>query len=76
MKYTKKSGSRRATTVPTLDLQKHRGRWVAIDPTTHRIVADGESLVAAEQAAHDQGIDRPLLLAVPRSDAFFVGNGL
>lgn len=58
---------------PRLDLTAYRGQWVAIDPKTQKIIASEMSLRAVEQKALRHGIEHPVLLAVPETDAFFVG---
>ena len=58
---------------PRIHVRPYVGRWVAIHPETHEIVADGASLREARRVAVQQGIERPLLMMVPESDGFFVG---
>jgi hypothetical protein len=60
-------------TRPRLDVRPYRGQWVAVDPKTHKVVTHDVSLEIAEQKAKAQGVRKPILLPVPKSDAFFVG---
>jgi hypothetical protein len=57
-----------------LDVSRYRGEWLALHPDTHRIIAHDVSLNRAKAAAVRQGIRSPLLYAVPKSDAYFVGG--
>jgi hypothetical protein len=58
---------------PRVDVRAYRGRWVALHPKTHEVISDGNSLSEARQSAIRQGIERPVLMMVPRSDGFFFG---
>lgn len=57
-----------------LNLRRYRGQWVALDPRTHRVLAHHAALQIAEREAVKRGTKKPLLLPVPKSDAFFVGS--
>ena len=59
--------------VPRLDVGQYAGRWVALDPVTNQVVADGASVREARQEAIRRGTKRPLLMVVPKSEGFFVG---
>lgn len=58
---------------PRVDVRQYVGRWVALDPETHEVLADGSSLSEAWDKAIEQGTDQPLLMMVPQSEGFFVG---
>lgn len=60
---------------PRLDLRRYRGEWVALDPTTHKVVANNASLREAERKAAARGVKKPVFLPVPETDAYFVGAG-
>ena len=64
---------RRKTTPPRLDVNQFRGEWVALDPKTRQVIGHAASLRDAERAAVERGVSKPLMLAVPESDAYFVG---
>jgi len=64
---------RRQRKTPRLDLGKYRGQWVAIHPRTQAVVSHHRSCQEAERAAIAAGVQRPLLVPVPKSSAFFVG---
>jgi hypothetical protein len=74
MSKSRSSEAAGQTRLPRLDAHKYRGRWVAVDPTTQRIVGDGDSLATAEEAAQRAGFNKPLLFAVPAADSYFVGS--
>jgi hypothetical protein len=57
---------------PVLDVANYRGQWLALHPTTHKIVAAGRTLKAAAKAARAKGVADPIFHGVPKSDAFFV----
>jgi len=61
------------TKPPRLDVSRYRGQWVALHPKTNQVVSHHVSFKAAKQAAIKRGISHPLLYAVPKSDAYFVG---
>ena len=61
------------TKPPRLDVSRYRGEWVALHPKTNRVISHHSSFKTAKQAAHKRGVDRPVLYAVPKSDAYFVG---
>lgn len=69
-----KKRSRRKPKTPTLDLSQYRGQWVAIHPKTKAVVSHHFSCQEAEREAIAAGVMKPLLLPVPKSNAFFVGN--
>ena len=58
---------------PRIDETKYAGRWLALDPQTMDVVADGETLKAAEAEAVTRGVPDPVLYPVPESDGYFVG---
>jgi hypothetical protein len=57
-----------------IDVRKYVGRWVALDPRTSKVVADGASVTEARRQAILCGTVRPLLMMVPKSDGYFVGT--
>ncbi|MGH7139036.1 MAG: DUF5678 domain-containing protein [Pirellulales bacterium] len=59
---------------PALDVAAFRGKWVAIDAETYKIVGHGASMEEARQSAPNIARHEPLLYFVPPSDAFFVGR--
>ena len=61
------------TQTPRLDVTQYRGQWVALHPETKQVVSHDPSLKAAKQKAVKRGVPRPVLYAVPQSDAYFVG---
>lgn len=68
-KRTMKSPAR-----PQLDVAAFRGKWVAIDVKTYRVVGQGVSMEEARQSDPNVSKREPLLYFVPPSDAFFVGR--
>lgn len=60
---------------PRIDESKYAGRWLALNPQTMAIVADGETLKAAETEAAQRGVLDPVLYPVPESNGYFVGAG-
>lgn len=58
---------------PRLDVSRYRGEWVALHPKTNQVVGHAPSFKAAKQAAVKRGVAQPVLYAVPKSDAYFVG---
>jgi hypothetical protein len=69
-----KKRQRRQRKPPQLDLGRYRGQWVAIHPQTQVVVSHHRSCEEAERAAIAAGVARPLMVPVPKSDAFFVGK--
>ena len=65
-----KSAARR----PQLDVAAFRGRWVAIDPETYKVVGAGASLEEARVSGEAAAKLEPILYFVPKSEAFFVGR--
>lgn len=59
---------------PRLDVAAYRGKWVAIDPKTYKIVGHGASMEEAREGAPNIARQEPILFFVPRSDAYFVGH--
>lgn len=59
---------------PRVDVRPFVGRWVALHPETRKVVVDGATLREARRRAIQQGIERPLLMMVPKSDGYFVGT--
>lgn len=55
---------------PVLDVSAFRGKWIAVDPRTYKVLGHGDS---PEQATQDAP-EKSILYLVPRSDAFFVGS--
>jgi hypothetical protein len=47
---------------------------VALDPNTYEVVGHSKSLRVAENSAVKKGVSRPLMLPVPKSNAYFVGR--
>lgn len=68
------SSPKSAVRRPQLDVAAFRGRWVAIDPKTHKVVGAGASLEEAHLGAVTAAKLDPILYFVPKSDAFFVGR--
>lgn len=62
--------------IPTIDSDKYQGEWIALNPKTDKVVAHSRSLVEAEKAAKEKGIARPLMYAVPKQNAIFVGGNI
>lgn len=60
--------------LPRIDESRYAGRWVAIDPFTRDIVADGLTLKDAKERAIRLGITDPLMHPVPKSDGYFIGT--
>lgn len=60
--------------VPTTDMKEYAGKWVAIDPTTDRIIAVGETLTDIESVITRPISDKrpsgtvPAAFRVPRAD--------
>jgi hypothetical protein len=52
---------------------KYRDQWVAFRPNTEEVIAAGTTLLAAQRAAMDNGIEDAEYYHVPASDAYFVG---
>ncbi len=52
---------------------RYAGRWLAIDPATRDIVAEGNTLEDARDRARSRGVTDPLMHPVPRSDGSFIG---
>lgn len=71
-----RKGKRPATHAkrPCLDVSNYRGEWIAIHPTTYKIIGHGASLEAARQSTPDLARIEPVLYFVPKSDAYFVGR--
>jgi len=69
----RKTKQTRPTKSIRLDVDAYRGEWVALDPKTNRVVSHNPSLKLATRDAQRRGVQRPLMLPVPESDAFFVG---
>ena len=44
--------------------RKFVGKWVALHPETHDVVAAGESAKAVREEATEAGVDTPLILEV------------
>lgn len=59
---------------PQLDVTAFRGKWVAIDAKTYKIVGHGASMEEARLAAPNVARQEPNMFFVPRSGAFFVGH--
>jgi hypothetical protein len=68
-----KTASQRVQRCPVLDVAAYKGKWVAINPQTNKVIGHGISLEAARQSAPNFEREEPVLFFVPASDAFFVG---
>jgi hypothetical protein len=60
---------------PRIDECKYAGRWLALHPQTLAVVADGETLRAAEAEAARRGVPDAVLYPVPESEGYFIGSG-
>jgi hypothetical protein len=58
---------------PRIDESNYAGRWLALHPQTLAVVADGESLRAAEAEAARRGVRDSVLYPVPESEGYFIG---
>ncbi len=58
---------------PAINESRYRGKWIALDPKTYRVVSHSTSLKKAEENARKKGINHPLMHSVPKSDAVFIG---
>lgn len=47
-----------------MELDKHRGQWVAVDRSKDRLVATGESASSVIDAAQAKGVTDPLVFRV------------
>lgn len=54
-----------------IDESRYAGRWVAIDPLSRNIVAEGPTLKEAKERAEGIGFIDPLMHPVPKSDGYF-----
>ena len=63
----------KAIQTPRLDVTRYRGQWVALHPETKQVVSHRPSFKAAKREAMKRGVSRPVLYAVPQSDAYFLG---
>lgn len=61
------------TNPPRVDESAFSGQWLALNPVTHEVVADGETLEAAARKAAERGVADPLFHPVPESDGYFIG---
>lgn len=61
---------KQASPLPRIDESRYAGRWVAVDPFTRDIVADGPTLKDAKERAARRGVSDPLMHPVPKSDGF------
>lgn len=59
---------------PVFNSNKYRGQWVALHPSTERVVGSGPTLAAAKREAVKHGVRNPTLYPVPKSDAYFIGG--
>lgn len=57
-----------------LDVTAFRGQWVALHPTTYKIIGHGASFEEARQSSPSITRLEPLLYFVPESDAYFLGR--
>jgi hypothetical protein len=57
-----------------LDVSAFRGKWVALDPKSYKVIGHGASLEEARHKTPNLERLEPLLYFVPTSDAFFVGS--
>ena len=64
----------KALKTPRINVTRYRGQWLALHPATHKIIAHHQSLQAAKKAAVKRGIKQPIMYAVRKSDAYFVGR--
>ncbi len=74
MRKIGKSSAERVVRSPRLNVSGFRGQWVALHPTTYKVIGHGASLEEARQSTPGIGRLEPLLHFVPRSDAYFVGR--
>ncbi|REK21125.1 MAG: hypothetical protein DWQ41_22170 [Planctomycetota bacterium] len=58
---------------PKINDGRYAGRWLAIDPATRDIIAEGDTLEDARDRARSRGVANPLMHPVPRSDRSFIG---
>lgn len=58
---------------PQVDVSAYRGQWVAVHRETYEVVGHGASPEEAMKPT-SSSVEQPLLLFVPRSDAFLVGS--
>ena len=58
-----------------IDVTNYPGEWLALDPLTHEILGHSHSLRIAVRRGSSKGVERPLMMFVPESDAYFVGVG-
>lgn len=60
---------------PQIEIHDQEKGWLALDRKTFVRVGRGATITEAERQAHEHGVDRPLLLAIPKSEGYFVGIG-
>lgn len=60
--------------IPNLNVDKYRGKWVALNPITQEVFGANQVLEQAEQEAKRKGLKRPLMYPVPQDDAIFIGG--
>ncbi|MCE9607963.1 MAG: DUF5678 domain-containing protein [Planctomycetia bacterium] len=60
--------------LPPIDVSAYRGKWIAIDSKTHKVLGHGDSPASATKKLALKNIE-PLLYFVSSSDAYFVGSG-
>ena len=53
---------------------EYSGKWIAWNEAQTRIVASGETLDEAEEAAQKAGIEQPVMEKVPPLEGGFVGG--
>jgi hypothetical protein len=52
----------------------YKGQWVALKKDEETVIASGPSLKEAAERAKELGYRRPILMRVPETLTYFVGN--
>lgn len=54
--------------------KKHKGKWVALKDDEKTVIADGQTVKAVMEKAHDKGFKEPILFRVPTKVVPYIGS--